>query len=136
MAEGRVFDTLGNQIAKNGDDRRRLIVKMDVEGAEWDSFLFASDSVLANIDQLVVEFHHAHEERFLAAVQRLTHLFYVAHLHFNNFSCDPTLTPFPAWAYEVLFVSKRLGVVDRNRTVARPHPLDAPNNAAVPDCQR
>jgi hypothetical protein len=36
--EGRLFDTIGNQFARNGDAARRLVVKMDVEGAEWDSF--------------------------------------------------------------------------------------------------
>jgi hypothetical protein len=33
--DGRVFDTLQNQIAKNLDAGKRLIVKSDVEGAEW-----------------------------------------------------------------------------------------------------
>ena len=30
------FDTLENQISKNGDNGRRLIIKMDIEGAEWE----------------------------------------------------------------------------------------------------
>src|SRR5215471_3813115 len=33
------FDTLENQIRKNGDIGRHLIIKMDIEGAEWDSLL-------------------------------------------------------------------------------------------------
>ena len=32
----RFFDTLENQIRKNADTGRRLIIKMDIEGAEWD----------------------------------------------------------------------------------------------------
>ncbi len=35
--ESRFFDTLENQIRKNGHIGRRLIIKMDIEGAEWDA---------------------------------------------------------------------------------------------------
>jgi hypothetical protein len=133
--DGRPFDTLASQITRNGDSERRLVVKVDVEGAEWDSFVLAPDWVFERIDQLVVEFHGVESERFIAAVQRLTRFFHVAHVHFNNFSCDPRLTPFPAWAYEVLFVSKKLGVVDPSGTTPGPHRLDSPNNPNAPDCQ-
>ena len=131
----RRFDTLENQLARNGDAASRVVVKMDVEGAEWEAFLSAPDSVIERIEQLTVEFHGTAEERYLAAVRRLKRFFHVAHLHFNNFSCWPGLEPFPAWAYEVLFVSKRLGVVDASSPATRPHRLDAPNNLRAPDCQ-
>lgn len=39
--EGRAFDTMLRQVAKNGDTGKRLVVKMDVEGSEWDSLLEA-----------------------------------------------------------------------------------------------
>jgi hypothetical protein len=133
--EGRLFDTIASQIAKNGDRSRRLVVKMDVEGAEWDSFILAPDSVFEQVDQLVVEFHGVESDRFVAAVQRLTRFFHVARVHFNNYSCDPALTPFPASAYEVLFVSKRLGELAGSQSAGGPHPLDAPNNPGLPDCQ-
>jgi hypothetical protein len=95
----RRFDTLENQLARNGNAGSRVVVKMDVEGAEWDAFLSAPDSVLERIDQLVVEFHGTGDVRYLAALQRLKRFFHVAHLHFNNFACWPGLEPFPAWAY-------------------------------------
>ena len=95
--EGLVFDTLQNQLAKNGDANRRVVVKMDVEGAEWDSLLHAPDETLARIDQLAIEFHYTDEERFVKTVRRLKQFFNVAHLHFNNFACDPGLWPFPSW---------------------------------------
>ena len=100
---------------------------MDVEGAEWETFLQTPDAVLERIDQLSVEFHGAGEERYLAAVLKLKRFFYVANLHFNNYSCQQDIPPFPSWAYEVLFVNKRLGVPDPSGTVRGPHPLDAPN---------
>jgi hypothetical protein len=133
--EGRFFDTIQHHIAKNGDTGKRIVMKIDVEGAEWDSFLSAPDEVLQQFDQIAVEFHWVQEERYRAVVQRLKQFFHVAHLHFNNASCIGGLDPFPTWAYEVLFVSKRLGVVDPARKAGGPHPLDAPNNPTFPDCQ-
>ena len=68
-------------------------------------------------------------------MERLKRFFHVAHIHFNNASCLDGLAPFPSWAYEVLFVSKRLGVVDPSRTAGGLHDLDARNNPAFDDCQ-
>lgn len=59
--EGRLFDTLDAQIARNGDTGKRLVMKVDVEGAEWPSLLSMSDAALQQIDQLSVEFHGVEE---------------------------------------------------------------------------
>lgn len=130
----RKFDTLENQLAANGHASGRVVVKMDVEGAEWDALLTTSESVLQRIDQLVLELHGTSDERYVAAVRRLKRFFHVAHLHFNNYSCWEGLEPFPAWAYEVLLVNKRLTAAEQS-AAALPHPLDAPNNLKAPDCQ-
>jgi len=133
--EGRLFDTLRNHIVRNGDAARHLVVKMDVEGAEWDSFLYAPDTVFDNIDQLQVEFHRVDEVRFVAVMRRMKQFFYVAHVHANIFGCDPGLKPFAAWGFEVPFVSKRVGVPDPSGAPAGVSPLDAANNPDLPDCQ-
>jgi hypothetical protein len=140
--EGRSFDTIENQFKKNGDGARRVVLKIDVEGAEWDSLLTTPDEVLQRIDQMAVEFHWElddaqwiKQERYARLVRRLRQFFEVAHLHFNNASCLEDLDPFPSWAYEVLFVSKRLAVVEPSSRADRPHPLDAPNNPSFEDCQ-
>jgi hypothetical protein len=133
--DGRLFDTIANQLSKNGDHGKRVALKIDVEGAEWDSFLHATDEVLQQIDQMAVEFHWVQDEKNLRAVERLKRFFHVAHLHFNNFACTEGIAPFPSWAYEVLFVNKRLGVVDDSRAAGGLHPLDAPNNPTSVDCQ-
>lgn len=134
--EGRLFDSITAQVAKNGDAGKRLVMKVDVEGAEWDSFLETPEATFANIDQLVVEFHRTDEERFVRTLEKLKQTFYVAHLHFNNHSCEAGLDPFPAWAYEVLLVNKRIGIPDPSGTrAAGVDPLDTPNTMSVPDCQ-
>jgi hypothetical protein len=133
--EGRPFDSMANQIARNGDAKRRLILKIDVEGAEWDAFLQTPDEVLHWIDQLVVEFHRVNDERYVNAVRKLKQTFHVANLHFNNYSCQGGIEPFTAWAYEVLFVNKRLAEADPSVPAPVPHPLDTPNGPERPDCQ-
>ncbi|MGH9175477.1 MAG: hypothetical protein ACRD1H_14020, partial [Vicinamibacterales bacterium] len=85
--ERRVFDTMAGQFAKNGDANKRLVVKMDVEGAEWDSLLHASDATLQRIDQLAIELHFFDKRDFVKVVRRLKQFFHVAHLHFNNYAC-------------------------------------------------
>jgi hypothetical protein len=141
--DGRLFDTVKNQFAKNGDAAKRVVMKIDVEGAEWPTFLAMPDETLAQIDQLSVEFHWEEDAklgwiddaRYLQAVERIKRFFEVAHIHYNNASCIGDLKPFPSWAFEVLFVSKRLAVVDPSRKPAGAHPQDARNNASLPDCQ-
>jgi hypothetical protein len=137
IQEGRTFDSISAQIGKNGDVGKRLVMKMDVEAAEWDSLQAASDEVLNQIDQLAIEFHGVNEQQYVSVVARLKEFFHVAHVHANNHACDPDIQPFTAWAYEVLFVSRRLGKVDPSETGTPGglHPLDAPNHPGVPDCQ-
>jgi len=132
--DGRPFDTLANQITRNGDASTPLVMKIDVEGAEWDAFLLAPDAALSQIDQLDVEFHHVDEPKYVETVRRLKRFFYVAHVHYNNFSCDSSLAPFPSWAFEVLLVNKRLVTSDGAPAPAATN-VDAPNNARAPDCQ-
>ena len=138
VESGRPFDTLEAQITRNGDAGKRLIVKLDVEGSEWQSLLDAPDHVLEQIDQLSVEFHDLHrgEPLYLATVRRLKRFFHIAHVHDNNWVCDPAAAPFPTSAIEVLFVNKRVGVADPSGAAPPPvHPLDSPNNKVLPDCQ-
>jgi len=134
--EGRFFDTISNQIDRNGDRGKRLLVKIDIEGAEWASLVATPDEVLERIDQLPMEFHGVDDAGMLSVVQKLKRTFHLVHLHFNNHACDPNLHPFPAWAYQLLFVNKRVGVVGRpKRGTAPPQAFDAPDNPHALDCQ-
>jgi hypothetical protein len=136
IIEKRPFDTLANQIARNGDSPKRLIVKIDIEGAEWESLLATPDEVLERIDQLPMELHLVNEPKFLEVVRKLKRTFYPVSLHFNNQACTPALDPLPAWAFQVLFVNKRLGELDPSRPGRVPGSLpDAPDLRTAPDCQ-
>jgi hypothetical protein len=124
-----------NQLAKNGDLDKRLVVKMDVEGAEWDSLLQVPDETLQRIDQLAIELHFVDQKDFVKVVRRLKQFFHVVHLHFNNYACTKGIDPLPALATELLFVNKSVGVVDPARRWQGPHALATPSDPSRPDCQ-
>ncbi|HUE86082.1 MAG TPA: hypothetical protein VMO26_08390 [Vicinamibacterales bacterium] len=134
--ESRVFDTLENQIRKNGHEGRQLIVKIDIEGAEWDALEAAPDELLASIPQLAMELHGFDDRTMLDVVRKLNRHFYLVNLHFNNWSCASGAPPFPAWAYQVLWVNKRIAEIDRSVPIPAPmSPLNAPDTTTRPDCQ-
>jgi len=134
--DGRLFDSVEHQVTKNGDDGKPLVVKMDVEGAEWDSLLQAKDAVFERIDQLTIELHGIDDfDRFADVVDKLKRFFYVANLHYNNFTCQEGIAPFPANVYEVLFVSKRLARPGGPGRGGAPAGVTAPNNPKWKDCQ-
>jgi hypothetical protein len=130
-----LFDTLAHQISRNGDSGKRLVVKIDVEGAEWDALMATSDATLERIDQLSMELHGSHDRRFLRVIQKLKRTFYVVNLHFNNYSCSTETAPFPSRAYQVLMVNKRIGVLDVAARTPSASALNAPDNPQMPDCQ-
>ena len=134
--DSHFFDTLENQIRKNGDIGRHLIVKMDIEGAEWESLLAAPDELLASIPQLAMEMHGFDDPRILEVLRKLKRNFYLVNLHFNNWSCTSRAALLPAWAYQVLWVDKRVGVLDPAMPVPAPmSPLNALDSPTWPDCQ-
>jgi hypothetical protein len=134
--KSHLFDTLENQIRKNGDTGRHLIIKMDIEGGEWESLLTAPDELLASIPQFAMEMHGFDDPRILEVLGKLNRNFYLVNLHFNNWSCTSRAAPLPAWAYQVLWVNKRIGIVDPTAPVPAPmSPLNAPDSPTWPDCQ-
>jgi hypothetical protein len=131
-----LFDTLQNQIRKNGDAGRRLIIKMDIEGGEWDSLLAAPDELLASIPQITMEMHGFDNPKIVEVLRKLKRNFYPVNLHFNNWSCTRKAAPLPAWAYQVHWVNKRIGVPDAAAPFPAPlSPLNAPDSPTRPDCQ-
>jgi hypothetical protein len=135
----RVFDTLENQLRKNGDapeSGRRVIIKIDIEGAEWDALLATPDEVLASIPQISMEMHGYDDPKIVEVLRKLNRHFYLVNLHFNNWSCTAKAAPLPAWAYQTHWVNKRIGVLDPTAPVPAPmSPLNAPDSPTWPDCQ-
>jgi len=112
------------------------LIKMDIEGGEWESLLATPDELLASIPQLAMEMHGFDDPKILEVLRKLNRNFYIVNLHFNNWSCTSRATPLPAWAYQVLWVNKRIGIVDPTAPVPAPmSPLNAPDSPTWPDCQ-
>jgi hypothetical protein len=134
--DGQPFDTFGSHVVRNGDANKSLLVKIDIEGAEWDSLMATPDELLNNIAQMPMELHGADERKFLDVVRRLKRHFYLVNLHFNNWSCSADAAPLPATVYQVLWVNKRIGQIDESSPSGAPmSTLNAPDGPNVPDCQ-
>jgi len=134
--DGKTFSTIAAQIAKNGDTGRRMVVKMDIEGAEWDAILATPDEVLAAIDQMPMELHGIDEPGVLPGLRKLKQHFHLVSVHFNNMACTYTALPLPAIAYQVLFVNKRIGIVGPPPAGSLPpETFMAPDGPGLPDCQ-
>jgi hypothetical protein len=136
--DGQPFDTLSAQIARNGDSGNPVLVKIDVEGAEWESLLATPDAVLDTLVQIPMELHlrGASESQYLALVKRLKDKFYLVNLHFNNYACTSENEPMPSRAFQALWVNKRLGIVDPDApSPTPPSPLNAADEPNTPDCQ-
>ena len=84
------LNSLTSHIEENGDkNNQNLMLKMDVEGAEWLSLLATKDEVLLQFKQIVIEIHgltitHQLYSEKLAVLKKLHELFYVVHIHGNN----------------------------------------------------
>src|SRR6266700_3858843 len=123
-------------VGKNDDTGRHVIIKMDIEGAEWDTLLAAPEELLASIPQITMEMHGYNDSKILEVIRKLKRNFYLVNLHFNNWSCTPKAAPLPAWAYQVLWVNKRIGMLDPAMPIPAPmSPLNAPDSPTWPDCQ-
>jgi hypothetical protein len=110
QTDGRTFDTLASQIARNGDAGRTKVVKIDIEGAEWQSILAAPDEVFDSIVQMPMELHGTDTQEVLDGLRKLKRHFYLVSVHFNNWRCSDDFAPFPNFAYQVLLVNKKIGV--------------------------
>jgi Methyltransferase FkbM domain len=87
------YDTFVNHLERFKLDGKRIILKIDIEGGEYD--IFADKTIyshLAQVNQLIIEFHNLKQRlRDLKAISaELGKSFSLAHIHANNFS--PTFT--------------------------------------------
>ena len=87
IQEGNL-DTLDNFLTINGDKGKRMVLKMDVEGAEWGAFDTMNVNTLWEFEQITVEFHDMHTEELwdiaYRVFKKLTDNFYIYHVHQNN----------------------------------------------------
>jgi len=129
--------TLEQHMANISDLSPRLMLKIDVEGAEWDVFSTVGPDILSRFDQIVAEFHwfrNLNDENYARDLKRslevLNKDFTLYHVHANN--CAPVLTVHGFCVADVIEVSYvRTSLVER-RASATVYP-SALNKANRPD---
>ena len=81
--------TLEELISRNGHENERdMILKMDVEGAEWGFFESVKPETLSQFSQITLELHGmvnpAYSERILNVLRKINMTHQLIHLHANN----------------------------------------------------
>ncbi|WP_051635393.1 FkbM family methyltransferase [Selenomonas sp. ND2010] len=118
-----------------------MLLKMDVEGAEWGGLEQVNPLLLTQFDQIVLEIHdlikaHTDQKRaqILSVLHKLNQTHYLVHVHGNN--CGFALTVagqvIPD-TLELTLVNKQLYSVDMEAAVILPRELDQANDPARPD---
>ncbi len=74
--------------ANHHEDARNMLLKMDVEGAEWGFFEQVSSETLSRFSQMTFEFHdilsNTDPERVLSAFRKINKTHQLIHMHGNN----------------------------------------------------
>jgi hypothetical protein len=77
--------TLESHVKRFVPDGESFILKMDVEGCEWDVIRTAD---LSRVTQLIIELHEM-QDAPLDVIEKLNESFYLAHIHGNNCHNQP-----------------------------------------------
>jgi hypothetical protein len=139
--EAGEFTTIGNEIRRNGHSHRRdLILKIDIECAEWEVLDATSDEDLDRFEQIVAEFHgflRIREPEWRALTQRVlgrlfrTHAVY--HVHANNWADFQIIDGVPVPdVLEVSYVRRDRATLVPS-TAFFPTPFDVPCHPDRPD---
>jgi hypothetical protein len=138
---GTGFRRLDTLLRQNGHaDRDDMVLKVDIEGHEWEALNALDAGIFAQFRQVLVEFHGLRLlglptflQRAHSLLAKLRQHHEVIHLHGNNFSglrnVRGLMIPD---CVEVSFANKhRYRFVPSREPL--PGPLDVPNNPALPD---
>jgi hypothetical protein len=126
-----------------------LLLKMDVEGAEWGALANAPPATLARFEQIAFEVHFLHDTtryaQFATVMDKLLQDFVVVHNHGNNCCGSVKMGQFAipkvfeltmvrrSAAQTTPCVSTRLNAQDAKNVMQNPHPVpvDLPPNATL-----
>ncbi|WP_169508991.1 FkbM family methyltransferase [Amorphus coralli] len=132
--------TIAEALAAVSVDATDLILKMDIEGDEWQVLEGIDDVSLSRFSQIVCEFHEFRQigddawfQTARAALEKLSRSFDVVHVHANNYGALTALgnVPFPD-LLEVTFVNRDRFETEEG-TEYFPTSLDRPNRGDRPD---
>ena len=137
------LNTIENHIKQYGDRNKKLILKMDVEGAEWDVLYHTPSAILELFEQIIIEIHFLHSikpnydginlsksriDKKTNVIRNINKLFYLYHVHANNyeplFYIDQFKLPN---TMELTFVNKKYFKLTKNSKTIFPTEFDRPS---------
>ncbi len=82
------FDTFRNHVIENGDTDKRILLKIDIEGHEWDVISDIIDTEYKNIVAIILEMHgfdrYAYTRKYIRVLKKINSRFTLVHIHGNN----------------------------------------------------
>ena len=137
--------TLGSWVDSNVDDHdAKLLLQMDIEGAEYDVLTFEPIEFLKRFTCMIVEFHSVDEvfnknflRMFSSIFEKLYEHFSICHVHPNN--CCPVASHdgirIPS-VFEVTFLrNDYVEKLKNNNKIFLPHKLDQKNSKEYKDIE-
>ena len=132
------MNTLENFLRENRHEHQNdMILKMDIEGAEWDVLAEVEEKILSQFSQIVVEYHglvgangDMVERKILPSLRKINRTHKLVHLHGNNMGA------YIKWgnkifpdAVEATYVHCGLpAVLGAKKGIKLPNVLDEPND--------
>ena len=113
-----------------------MILKMDVEGAEWDFLDTITSKILKQFDQIVIELHNVvracndyEKDRRIQLLEKINKTHQLIHLHGNNtaYVLQMKNMTFPD-VIELSYVNKDKYKTIEDKNLVLPTPLDIPND--------
>jgi hypothetical protein len=140
ITQGSSFISLEDWVSSSGVSFSNMLLKMDIEGAEWRVLYETPDETLARFEVVIVEFHWFESVKDLWAfgviesvLTRLLKFFDLIHVHGNNHARNleifGVLLPEVA---ELTFLRKKTGIASAGAPPKTPG-LDKPNNRHAPE---
>lgn len=136
---GASLGTFSKHVIENNDNGKDILLKMDVEGAEWDFFESLNKQDIKNISQMTIELHglgrHRRWTRYIRLFKKINKYYYLCHVHANN---TAKRTVFDRGIHlphimEATFLRKDLGRCSVNKKIQFPTPVDCPIVRTKPD---
>lgn len=138
--ETRNLKHLETLMKKNGHANvDGMVLKMDVEGCEWDILANIDINVLEQFDQIVMEMHGLNDSSkrdvIMAAISKLVDKHFVTHIHANNYSYVEYYGKYILPNVIEVTLLKRSKYQKMQNTPSLPLEIDAPCNPQLPDIQ-
>ena len=126
--------------ANHHEDRQNMILKMDVEGAEWGFLHNVSSKLLSQFSQMTFEFHgipnHYDPELVLSIFRKINQTHQLVHIHANNNGNYISLGNKKFCAlFELTYVLRSKYTFSENYDVNLPLSIDEVNIPSLPEIE-